>query len=496
MSPATLIDLPWTHTSYVVLALYYLVLGTLAAYGCHRLLLVIDFYRSRGRTPAEPPAPDPWPLVTVQLPIFNERFVAERLIEAVVALDYPRECLQIQVLDDSTDETRELVANLVARWREKGVAIEHLHREDRQGYKAGALAAGLATARGDLLAIFDADFVPTPDFLKRTVPYFAAPDLGMVQARWGHINREYSLLTRVQAMLLDGHFVIEHAARHRTGCLFNFNGTAGIWRRQAILDAGGWAHDTLTEDLDLSYRAQMAGWRFHYLPDVVVPAELPVEINAYKSQQHRWAMGSIQTCRKLLTAILKAPLSARAKLEAFVHLTANGTYPLMLALSLLIFPAMFLRRGDHSWKLLIIDLPLFGAATLAISLFFLASQRSTDLPWWRAMARLPALMAVGIGLAVNNTRAVWRGLRVDGGVFQRTPKFRIESVGQVVKATSYRMRADAALLFEILLGAYFLVCFAAAAVLEMWWSMPFLWLFLQGYLYVAILGLASRRARG
>jgi hypothetical protein len=329
------------------------------------------------------------------------------------------------------------------------------------------------------------------------VPYFAAPDVGMVQARWGHLNREYSLLTRVQAMLLDGHFVIEHAARHRTGCFFNFNGTAGIWRRQAIVDAGGWHHDTLTEDLDLSYRAQLAGWRFVYLPEVVVPAELPAEISAFKSQQDRWAMGSIQTCRKLLASVLRADIAWRTKTEAFVHLTANGTYPLMLALSLLVFPAMLQRSGDETWLLLAIDLPLFGAATLAISTFFLASQRNGDVPWWRAVGRLPAVMALGIGLAVSNTRAVARGLAVDGGVFHRTPKFRLEGgrddgaegIAGADGGRSYRRRRNPTLWLEALLAAYFVVCFATATHLEMWWSLPFLWLFLQGYSYVTWLGL-------
>ncbi len=258
--------------------------------------------------------------------------------------------------------------------RAAGVDIVHLRRGDRSGYKAGALAAGQESAKGELLAIFDADFVPSADFLRRTVPSFADPRVGLVQARWGHLNRNDSLLTRIQAILLDGHFVVEHAARHRSGCLFNFNGTAGIWRRAAIEEAGGWQHDTLTEDLDLSYRAQLRGWRFDYLGDLVVPAELPIDIDSFKSQQHRWAMGSIQTCRKLLAAVLAAPLSRRAKLEAFVHLTANGTYFLMVLLSLLIFPAMVYRQGDQEWKLLLIDLPLFAAATLAIATFFLVGQ--------------------------------------------------------------------------------------------------------------------------
>ena len=290
--------------SRLVLAIYYLVLGTLAVYGVHRLALVALYYRTRRRSNPSEIQPAHWPLVTVQLPIYNERYVVARLIDAVCALDYPPDRLEIQVLDDSTDETQQIAAARVARYRALGFDIHHLHRLDRNGFKAGALEAGFARARGELLAVFDADFVPQTDFLRRTVFHFADPRCGMVQARWDHINRGYSWLTRIQAIFLDGHFLIEHAARNRSGRFFNFNGTAGVWRRQAILDAGGWQHDTLTEDLDLSYRAQMAGWKFLFLPEVTVPAELPVDINAFKRQQYRWAKGSVQTARKLLRRIL------------------------------------------------------------------------------------------------------------------------------------------------------------------------------------------------
>lgn len=480
--------------SFGILALYYLVLATLAAYGLHRLLLVHDCRRRAAERPAPPKPPvwagGQWPRVTVQLPIFNERYVAERLIDAAALLDYENGRLEIQVLDDSTDDTVAIVAARVAEHRAAGVAIAHLHREDRAGYKAGALAAGQAVAGGELLAIFDADFVPPPDFLRRTVPRFAAPQVGMVQARWGHLNREDSLLTRVQAILLDGHFVVEHEARHRAGCLFNFNGTAGVWRRAAIEEAGGWQHDTLTEDLDLSYRAQLRGWRFEYLADLVVPAELPIDIDSFKSQQHRWAMGSIQTCRKLLKAVLASPLPGRAKLEAFVHLTANATYFLMVLLSLLIFPAMVFRQGDASWKLLLIDLPLFAAATLAIAAFFLAGQEAPGgASRRRTLGHLPALMALGIGLAVSNTRAVLAGWRQRGGVFQRTPKYR---AGE--RPPAYRPGRSSSLLTESLLAGYFALCFAEALYTGMFYALPFLWLFLQGYGYVAWLGVNARRS--
>ena len=477
--------------SPTILFLYYAILGILALYGLHRLGLVWS-YRRHDEPDAVPPSLESrptgeWPTVTVQLPIFNERFVAERLIEAVCALEYPRERLEIQVLDDSTDDTRFIAARKVDEMRGKGHDVVHLHREDRHGYKAGALAAGCAVAKGELLAVFDADFVPPKGFLVRSVPHFAAdPELGMAQARWGHLNRDQSLLTGVQAVLLDGHFVVEHTARHRTGCLFNFNGTAGIWRRQAIEDAGGWDHDTLTEDLDLSYRAQLAGWRFLYLPDLVVPAELPADINAYKSQQHRWAKGSIQTARKLLGAVLRAELPLRAKFEAFVHLTGNASYLLMLALAALIFPAMYLRRGEDEWMLLAFDLPLFLAATVSVVIFFVHSQtREGGLSAWRCLLRMPALMAVGIGLSVNNARAVWDGLWQDGGVFHRTPKAGEAKTGPSV----YRLRANLSFVLEAVLAVYFIACFSLAIHFHMWLSIPFLWLFLQGFVYMTWLGI-------
>jgi cellulose synthase/poly-beta-1,6-N-acetylglucosamine synthase-like glycosyltransferase len=481
-------------TSGAILALYYLILGILACYGLHRMVLVWSYWRSRRRPLPAPPEPERWPVVTVQLPIFNERYVAERLIEAVCALDYPRELLEIQLLDDSTDDTREIVAQRVAEKRAAGFDVHHLHRTDRRGFKAGALAAGLEVARGEYVAVFDADFVPAPDFLRATVPHFHDPAVGMVQARWGHLNRDYSLLTRVQAILLDGHFLVEHAARHRSGCFFNFNGTAGVWRRQAIEDAGGWEHDTLTEDLDLSYRAQLAGWKFLYLPEVVVPAELPAEINAYKSQQHRWAKGSVQTGRKLLWKVLRAPIPWRAKLEGFVHLTNNSAYLLMIALSALIFPAMVLRQDDAEWTLFAIDLPLFTAATVSVVVFYLVSQGAAGGPVLRRLWQMPALMGVGIGLSVNNSRAVLEGLWQRGGVFHRTPKFRLEGRSGVWggKATSWRKPS---FWLETALMVYFVVCCALAFELEMWLSIPFLYLFLHGYTHMFLLGVGGLRSR-
>jgi len=476
-------------SSAALLALYYLVLGVLAFYGVHRLLLVGLYVRTRRRKAVRPPDPDVWPIVTVQLPLYNELYVATRLIDAVCALDYPRDRLEIQVLDDSTDETREIVARSVAERRRAGYDIHHLHRSERHGFKAGALTAGLAAARGSLVAVFDADFVPRSDFLKLSVPYFADPRMGMVQGSWEHINRGYSLLTRIEAILLDGHFLIEHTARHRSGCFFNFNGTAGVWRRETIEGAGGWQHDTLTEDLDLSYRAQLAGWRFLYLPELGVPSELPVDINGFKSQQYRWTKGSIQTGRKLLARILRSDLPLKVKVEAFVHLTNNSSYLLMVLLSLLIFPAMLLRRSSGFEVMLFVDAPLFLAASVSVVAFYLSSQVIARGPGaWRREARfLPALMGLGIGLSVNNARAVLSGLLRRGGVFHRTPKYRIERRGEDWAGKRYRAGTDPLIAAEGALGAYFLACAAYAVAHAMWISLPFLLLFAQGYLYIFVL---------
>ena len=473
-----------------LLALYYSVLVVLSFYGLHRLVLVVIYLRTRRRTtppPVLPDDPQTWPVVTVQLPLYNEMYVAERLIDAVCRLDYPAGRLEIQVLDDSTDETTEIVARAVAEHRRQGVDIHHLHRADRSGFKAGALVGGLEKARGELLAIFDADFVPAPDFLRRTVPYFADPELGMVQGCWEHINRGYSLMTRVEAILLDGHFMIEHTARNRSGCFFNFNGTAGIWRRAAIETSGGWQHDTLTEDLDLSYRAQLQGWRFLYLPELAVPSELPVDASGFKSQQYRWAKGAVQTGRKLLGAIFRAPLPLRVKLEAFVHLTNNVSYPLMVVLAVLIFPAMMLRRGTSARMMLLVDLPLFLGATVSVLAFYLMSQVAAGPGWRREIRFLPALMGVGIGLSLSNSRAVISGLLHRGGTFHRTPKYRIERRGQSWWGKRYRAGSDPTRGAEAVFALYFLACMIYAWKDGMWMSLPFLYLFVQGYGYMAVL---------
>ena len=471
-----------------LLALYYLVLGVLAFFGLHRFYLVVWYLCTRNRRPEQPPDPAEWPVVTVQLPLYNEMYVAPRLIEAVCALDYPADKLEIQILDDSTDETTEIVARVVAEQQARGIDVVHLHRTDRTGFKAGALAAGLEQARGSLVAVFDADFVPQPDFLRRSVPWFAAPDLALVQGRWSHINRPYSLLTRVQAILLDGHFLIEHSARNRSGCFFNFNGTAGIWRRAAIEDAGGWAHDTLTEDLDLSYRAQLRGWRFLYLPDLAVPSELPVDINGFKNQQYRWAKGSIQTGRKLLGQVIRTPLPWRVKMEALIHLTNNFSYALMVILALLVFPAMLIQRGKTTmaWTLLV-DVPLFFGASVSVLVFYVASQAALGLDWKKQLRYLPTLMGVGLGLSVNNAIAVVSGFFKMGGTFHRTPKYKIEKNGEDWLGKRYRSGKNLAFPIEVTLALYFSFCTVYALIEGMWPSVPFLALFVYGYSYMAFL---------
>ncbi len=476
----------------LTLVSYFFVLSVLGIYGWHRYFIVYQYMKYRDRVPGPPPEIEEWPVVTVQLPVYNEMYVVDRLITAVCELDYPKDRLEIQVLDDSTDETRDIVELAVRRQAARGFDIKHVHRTNRTGYKAGALEAGMAVARGEHIAIFDADFVPTPDFLRKTVPYFTDRQVAVVQARWGHVNQSYSLLTKVQAIMLDGHFVLEHGGRNRSGCFFNFNGTAGVWRRAAIVDAGGWQHDTLTEDLDLSYRAHLRGWKFHFLPDLVSPAEVPVEMNAFKSQQHRWAKGSIQTCRKLLPYILLADLPLKVKVEAFFHLTANFNYLLMVALSLLMFPAMVVRYEMGWTEMLLIDIPLFAAATLSVFNFYLISQREAY-PDWRSRVRyLPVVMAIGIGLAVNNAKAVLEALFGDAGEFTRTPKYGIERRQDDWQHKKYHQSKPVQPFIEVGLGLYFTVTVFYALANGIYGTLPFLLLFQFGYLYLGLMSILQQ----
>ena len=477
----------------LVLATYFFVLVILAVYGWHRYLLVYLYMKNKDRHPT-PMGMDRLPRVTVQLPIYNEMYVADRLIDAVCRLNYPRELLEIQVLDDSTDETRIVAERAVMRNAAAGIDISYLHRTDRTGYKAGALEAGMKVAKGEFIAIFDADFIPSADFLEKTVPYFGDNRIALVQARWGHINQDYSLLTKIQSILLDAHFVLEHGARNRAGMFFNFNGTAGIWRRTAITDAGGWQHDTLTEDLDLSYRAQMRGWKFVFLPGLVAPAEVPVEMNSFKSQQHRWAKGSIQTCRKLLPSILRSNLPVGVKAEAFFHLTANFNYPLMCVLSILLGPSMAIRYRMGLYEMLLIDVPLFFAATASVANFYMVCQRELHTDWVRRLKYLPFLMSVGIGLMVNNTRAVFEALFNQQSEFARTPKYRIEGQTDEWIGKKYRQSFIVQPMIELGLGLYFTATIFYALANGIYGTIPFLVLFQVGFLYMGLLSIIQQFA--
>jgi len=468
----------------VVLSIYLVVLAALSLNGLHRLWMLAKYRRHRGYPEPEPP--DPWPRVTVQLPVFNERHVVQRLIRTCADLDYPADRLQIQVLDDSTDDTVELSREVVDELAAGGLDITLIHRTDRTGFKAGALDAGLDSATGELVAIFDADFVPPRDFLRRTVPHLSEPSIGMVQVRWGHLNAGDSWLTAAQATLLDGHFVIEHTARHAAGHWFNFNGTAGIWRREAIRDGGGWQHDTLTEDLDLSYRTQLSGWSFRYLVHLVAPAELPPDMAAFKTQQHRWAKGSIQTARKLMGRIWRSDEPLGVKLEATAHLCANVSYPLVVLLTLLLPWAVAARVAGGARELLAVDLVLFSAALLPFLAFYGAAILGSGAEGaQRRLIRLPVVLALGLGMAVSQTRAVLEGLFGEVGTFVRTPKW-----GGVAKS-SYRAASRGLVGLELLLAAYM----TAACAFVVWEgylaSLPFLALFATGY---GAVGLASLRS--
>ncbi len=471
---------------------YFLVLIVLASYGLHRYWLVYYFFKFRQNVPGPPPAFENWPKVTIQLPIYNERYVIERLVESVSRFDYPRELLDIQVLDDSTDETREIARNCVERYQALGLPITYHHRSNREGFKAGALAEGLNTAAGEFIAIFDADFLPGPDFLRRTIPYFADPGVGMVQTRWTYVNRNYSALTEIETILLDGHFVIEHGARSRRGVFFNFNGTAGVWRRAAIEEAGGWQHDTLTEDTDLSYRAQLRGWRFLYLPHIECPSELPVEMNAFKAQQARWAKGLMQTAKKILPRMFRSCQPWHIKSEAVFHLTANISYPLMVLLSTMLLPAMIVRFYQGWVQMLVIDLPLFLASTCSISSFYLAAQRALyPKTWKRTFLYLPFVMAIGIGLSVRNAKAVLEAIFGVKSDFARTPKYRIEGQRDTWLKKTYRNRAGWMPFAEVALGLYFAATVVYAIQNENYATVPFLLLFVWGYLYTGLMSLGQ-----
>jgi len=493
-----------TTFDYCLLTPYFAVMIVLAFYGIHRYQLVWLYYRNRkhaakwNETPARFPEGE-LPFVTIQLPIYNEQFVIGRLIDACCRIEYPRDRFEIQVLDDSTDETQLVAQQIVARYATgfSGMPpqpIVYLHRENRYGFKAGALDAGLDTARGEFVAIFDADFVPPREWLMKVIHHFAEPEIGMVQTRWTHLNRNYSFLTQVEAILLDGHFVLEHGGRSRAGVFFNFNGTAGMWRRKIIGEAGGWQHDTLTEDTDLSYRAQLLGWKFKYLQDVECPAELPIEMTAFKTQQARWAKGLIQTGKKILPRVLKSDAPFHTKLEAWYHLTANLSYPLMIVLSVLLMPAMIIRSYQGWIQMMLIDFPLFMASTMSISSFYLVSQKELfPRRWYKTFLYLPCLMGLGVGLTITNTKAVMEALFGIQSAFARTPKFAVKKKGEKSQATKYRKRLGFIPWIELAIGCYFAFTVWYAVTSENYFTVPFLLLFVFGYWYTGLLSLLQGR---
>ncbi len=489
-----------------LLSIIYLVAAlAVALYGANALLLAALYLGRRRDHSPQAPEPETWPLVTVQLPVYNELYVVARLIDAVVRLDYPRERLQIQILDDSTDETTRQARARAAYHRAQGFDIELLHRHDRRGFKAGALAYGLEAARGEFIAIFDADFLPRPDFLKQTVPHLVAePNLGFVQTRWGYLNPSYSALTRAQTIALDGHFVVEHLGRNQNGLLMNFNGTAGVWRREAIEAAGGWQADTLTEDVDLSFRAQLAGWQARYLPQVEAPAELPPQMAAFKRQQARWATGAAQCLVKLAGAVLqgrpfagaqdKAREGSRlpwpARLEGLLHLSVWLAHPMSLLLLILTLPLLL---GQIS---LTFNLTIFWLVALGPILAYALAQRHLYPDWKRRMLLMPVLALLGTGLALSNSVAIARGLVAQDQAFQRTPKFRVERRGDLWAGNRYALPFQWITVGELALAGYALITVVAALALGNYLAVPFLLLYVGGYGYIGLSGLRDAWLRG
>lgn len=472
---------------------YFLISGALFIFGVNFIYLSLRTWRENKRVDRAPALND-WPKVTVQLPIFNEMYVAERVIEAAVALDYPAHLLQIQVLDDSTDETADIARRTVARHKELGVDIVHMHRVDRGGYKAGALQAGMGTATGEFMAIFDADFVPPADFLRRTIPYMQEPDVAFVQTRWGHLNRDYSWLTFLQSLAIDAHFMVEQFARSRSGYWFNFNGTAGVWRKKAMEEVGGWKADTLTEDLDLSYRSYLKGWHGRYIRDIVVPAELPVSFSAYRRQQHRWARGSLECALKLGPRVWRAPIPLSHKFQATLHLAGYSVHLLLFTLTL-IYPlaALFTAEFMH-FNTLWGFAYLFALTSIAPTLFFTIGQQQLGRPWWRLLPKILAISVVGSGLMMNTVRAAWQIVRKRENIFERTAKFGIEQREQDWTKQRYQLRFDPIVYAELFLGLYSLFAVWIAISLSSYGIALYALMFGSGLIFVALVSIAQTTA--
>jgi cellulose synthase/poly-beta-1,6-N-acetylglucosamine synthase-like glycosyltransferase len=468
-------------------------------YGFHRYALVFLYYRHRNKTPKLKGRFEQLPPVTIQLPMYNEKHVARRVIERTCQIDYPGEKLQIQVLDDSTDETSDIARRAADEMRARGYDIEYIHRDNREGYKAGALANGLKSATGQFITIFDADFVPEPWFLKRSIHYFTDPKTCVVQTRWVHMNRDDSLLTRSQAIFLDGHFAIEHVARNRSERFMAFNGTAGTWRRTAIDDAGGWRHDTLTEDLDLSYRAQLRGWKFVFLPELGSPAELPPEMHAFKAQQFRWTKGGAQNALKLIPKVMLSKLPVKVKVESFFQLTAFCVHLFTLVLMLLMFPALYLQtvpvESGTVWRS-VFDVSVLTLATFSASVFYVAGQYELSRDWRSTLKYLPVMTALGAGLCVSNTKAVLEAFFGRKSEFVRTPKYGdrvgVERTGD--ESAAKRKRGSLLPYVEFGFGLYMTICAVISLInFRSAIGTPFLVIFAFGFYYVSILSFQAQR---
>lgn len=470
-----------------ILLAYIFCLSILFFFGAHGFVMVYHYYKHRHEQDVDVTLTQT-PPVTIQLPIFNEMYVVRRLIDASCGIEYPKDKLEIQVLDDSTDETVDLVESIVKEKQKQGFNIHHVRRTNRKGFKAGALKEGLKTSSGEFVAIFDADFLPRPEFLQKTIPYFFTnAKIGMVQTRWEHLNGEYSLMTRTQAMALDGHFVIEQNMRNKAGFFINFNGTGGVWRKQCIMDAGNWHSDTLTEDLDLSYRAQLKGWKFKFLRDVTSPAELPAEINALKSQQFRWTKGAIETARKLLPMVWKSDIPFRIKVHSTFHLTNNIVFPFIVLASILNVPLTFIKHGG-AFDAYFDFMSVFVLAFIGSFLFYLYSQKDIYTDWRRRIFLFPVFMAGSMGFAVNNSKAVLEGLFKRKSEFVRTPKYGIEGKKQSWNDKKYvPVKFSWTVIVEIILAVYcFLGVISSLYYLEIA-AVPFQLLFTAGYGFVAYL---------
>jgi cellulose synthase/poly-beta-1,6-N-acetylglucosamine synthase-like glycosyltransferase len=469
----------------VVLVSYFISLSVLFIFGLHGFIMIYYYnkYKNVKFTPKENFNNDY--KVTIQLPLYNEYYVVDRLIDTVCEIDYPKDKMEIQVLDDSTDETAQLVAELVEKKKKEGFDICQIRRGSREGFKAGALREGLKVAKGDFIAIFDADFIPQKQFLKKTLSYFTDPGVGMVQTRWEHLNSDYSILTKAQALALDGHFVIEQSVRNKAGFFITFNGTGGVWRKTCIESAGNWGTDTLAEDLDLSYRAQLKGWKFVFLKDFTSPAELPAEINALKTQQFRWTKGHIETAKKVLPLVWKSKIPRRVKIQATFHLTSNFVFPFILLSAILNVPLIFIKNsGPH--QLYFAVMSLFVLAFIGSFMFYLYSQKDIRADWRKKIVLFPLFMAGSMGFAVNNSRAVVEGLLNRKSEFVRTPKFKVMNSKDSWIGKKYSTRKIGfSVIVELVLAVYCLVGIAASIYFLEIAALPFQLLFFLGFSFVS-----------